>query len=113
MKACLAYISGHYQKNLVARSMITGQEKMTTLEMSMPPVDSRQRGIDYTEVVMTYLRNGWPPKLTDNIRVIKVRKDAQGVLFDLWEDRVEQFMDFYTDLKAKGQDQGVEIQRCT
>lgn len=62
---------------------------------------------------MTYLRFGWPPKITDNIRVIKIRRDYKGVLFDLWEDRVDQFMDYYQDLKAKGQDRGVEVSRCT
>ena len=113
MKACLAVISGHYQMTLVARSLLSGQEKMTTLEMSMPPIEGNPRNIDHQEEVMTFLRFGWPPKLTDNIRVMKVKRDMSGVLFDLWEDRVEQFMDYYNELKVKGLDKGVEIQRCS
>lgn len=114
IKACLAYISGHYQSSLVARSMLTGQEKMTTLEMSMPPFDAGKnpKDIDVQEEVMTFLRFGWPPKLTDNIRAIKVRRDMTGVLFDLWEDRVDTFMDYYNDLVGKNQSKGVTVSRC-
>jgi hypothetical protein len=101
IRVCLALISGHYQKTLVARSMLTGQEKMTTLEMSMPPFE-KTRGIDYAEEVMSFLRYGWPPKLTDNIRSIKFKKDYKGALFDLWEDKIEMFMEYYNDLKSKG-----------
>jgi len=114
IKACLAYISGHYQSSLVARSMLTGQEKMTTLEMSMPPIEpgKHPKDIDIQEEVMTFLRFGWPPKLTDNIRAIKVRRDQTGVLFDLWEDRVDTFMDYYNDLVGKNQSKGVTVRRC-
>jgi ATP-dependent RNA helicase DDX21 len=109
IRACLAYISGHYQMTLVARSMLTGQEKMTTIEMTMPPIEAGKlpRDIDYQEEVLTFLRFGWPPKITDNIRIIKVRKDGTGVLFDLWDDRVETFMDYYQDLSSKGNTKGV------
>ena len=34
LKSCLAYISGHYQTILVGRSLLTGQEKQTTIELS-------------------------------------------------------------------------------
>lgn len=85
---------------------------MATLEMSMPPFE-KVRGVDYTEEVMSFLRYGWPPKLTDAIRVVKFKKGYTGTLFDLWEDKVEMFMDFYVDLKGKGQDEGVDIKRCT
>jgi len=34
LKSCLAYISGHYQTTLVGRSLLTGQEKQTTLELT-------------------------------------------------------------------------------
>lgn len=115
IKACLAYISGHYQSSLVARSMLTGQEKMTTLEMSVPPIEPGRhpKDIDIQEEVMNFLRSGWPPKLTDNIRAIKVRRDQTGVLFDLWEDRVDTFMDYYNDLVGKNQSKGVTVRRCT
>lgn len=81
----------------------------------MPPIESTSRfqDIDYQDVVMSFLRFGWPPKITDNIRMIKVKKDLSGVLFDLWEDKVDQFMDYYQDLKGKGQDSGVEVVRCS
>lgn len=111
LKVCLALISGHYQKNLVARSMLTGQEKMTTLEMTMPPIN-KTKGLDYQEEVMSFLRYGWPPKLTDNIRVIKFKRGHTGALFDLWDDKIEMFMEYYTDLKTKGQEEGVVITRC-
>ena len=111
LKVCLALISGHYQKNLVARSMLTGQEKMTTLEMTMPPI-TKTKGLDYQEEVMSFLRYGWPPKLTDNIRSIKFKKGYTGALFDLWDDKIEMFMEYYTDLKQKGQEEGVVITSC-
>lgn len=85
------------------------------MEMSMPPIEGggSKFNVDYEEEARTFLRFGWPPKLTDNIRTIKVRKDCTGVLFDLWEDRVDQFMDYYQDLCGKGQDRGVVVKRCT
>jgi hypothetical protein len=71
------------------------------------------KGLDYQEEVMSFLRYGWPPKLTDNIRVIKFKKGHTGALFDLWDDKIEMFMEYYTDLKQKGQEEGVVIARCT
>jgi len=32
------------------------------------------------------LQKYWPNQLTQNIRVMKVRKDNLGVLFDIYED---------------------------
>lgn len=37
LSACLAFISGHYQKSFVTRSLLTGQEKQVTIEISIPP----------------------------------------------------------------------------
>ena len=63
--------------------------------------------------VMEALRAGWPPKVTDNIRVVKVKKDGSGAVFDLWDDKVELFMDYYNDVKARNPDSQVEVKKCT
>lgn len=73
--------------------------------MSLPSIPGNPRSMtdrDYQEIVMSFLRYGWPPKLTDTIRVVKFKKGYTGALFDLWEDRVEVFMEYYRDLQAKG-----------
>ena len=105
LKACLAYMSGHYQKTLVGRSLLSGQEKITTIEVTLEPLKRRSA----IEDTWTFLRDIWPPKLTEILRGMRARKDQQGVVFDIWEDRAEHFLSFYEDFIGKNPESTIKV----
>lgn len=61
---------------------------MTTLEMTFnspvkgPPI----------EAAWAYLRSCVPPKNTEQLRILRVKRDGSGVVFDVWEDKAERFL---------------------
>lgn len=114
IRACLAYISGHYQKTFIARSLLTGQERMTTIEITIPSsaLHGDARFAAPLDRVWAALRDTWPPKFTDNIRVIKLKRDGLGGVFDIWEDKVEIFMDYYNDMKQRDPSSQVIVTKC-
>ena len=78
----LAYISGHYQSAIVARSLITGQEKQLTLMM----MSSLENGKLSVAACRGHLDRWWGGRMAENIRVIKGIKGNFGALFDIYED---------------------------
>lgn len=113
LKACLAYISGHYQATLVGRSLLSGQEKQTTIELTFPP----GKYSNVQEKAWTVLREVFPPKFSDMIRSMKDKKDNSGVVFDIYEDKVERFLDHYEHHKASqhenSESKDYVVSRCT
>lgn len=78
----LAYISGHYKNAIVARSLLTGQEKLLTLVMRSPAENGKLTVTNCRQ----YLDRWWGGRMADNIRVIKGIKNSMGALFDIYED---------------------------
>jgi len=60
---------------------------------------------------MTIIRNCVPPKLSEIVRVMKPKKDNSGVVFDVWEDKVDSFLAYSEDYKEKNGGQ-FELTRC-
>lgn len=85
----LAYISGHYKNAIVARSLLSGQEKHLTLIMKSN-VDNGKLSVANCR---NFLDRWWGGRMADNIRVIKGIKNNQGALFDIYEDQFDRFMD--------------------
>lgn len=85
----LAYISGHYKTAIVARSLLTGQEKLMTLMMTPMSEGGRLTTQDCRRAIDKW----WGQRLSDNIRIIKGIKGSAGALFDIYEDQYERFMD--------------------
>lgn len=111
LKACLAFISGRHKTQMVGRSLLTGQEKMTTLEMVFnAPIKRENTALDQA---WTYLRSAIPPKNTDNLRGIRVKKDGTGVIFDVWEDKVERFLYGPEYLRERDGKVDFDIFKCT
>jgi uncharacterized membrane protein YgcG len=110
IRACLAYMSGYYQMSLVARSLLTGQERMATMTLTVP---REPRFSSIMDRAWSVLRQYFPPKLTDIIKIIKAKKDGSGVVFDIYEDKVEQFTDYLNDAKERFPDAQIECARCT
>jgi hypothetical protein len=63
----LAYISGHYKTNIAARSLLSGQEKLLTLQMT-PAHDGMRLTVPDCRRI---LDKWWGGRVADNIRVIK------------------------------------------
>ena len=90
---------------MVGRSLLSGQEKITTIEVTLEPLKRRSA----IEDTWTFLRDIWPPKLTEILRGMRARKDQQGVVFDIWEDRAEHFLSFYDDFIGKNPESAIKV----
>ena len=108
LQVALAYCTGHHKEKLVTKSMITGQDKMTTVEMVA------SRGNLYQRDAQAILRKFWDPRTADNAKNMKESKDGTTVVFDLWSDKFDGFMHNFERLKAT-QSQKVDftVKKCT
>ena len=77
----LAFISGHYKTALVARSLITGAERMLTIKLQ-----HNQNGRLSVQNVYSILNRFWPPQLADSTRSMRGMRNGQGAVFDIYED---------------------------
>lgn len=59
LQACLAYLSGHFKTTMVNRSLLSGQEKQTTLEMTFEPAP---KGISAIDQAWQYIQDAIPLK---------------------------------------------------
>jgi hypothetical protein len=74
---------------MIGRSLLTGTEKMTTIELAFNvPVRADQA----EDQAWTFLRSCVPPKNTEMIKGMRIKRDGSGVVFDVWEDKVERFL---------------------
>ena len=78
----LAFISGHYKTALVARSLITGAERMLTIKLQ-----HTQNGRLSVQNVFMILKKFWPPQLADSARSMRGMRNGQGAVFDIYEDQ--------------------------
>jgi len=105
----LAYISGHYKSAIVARSLLTGQEKLLTLAMR----SSQENGKLTVTNCRQYLDRWWGGRTADNIRVIKGIKNSMGALFDIYEDQYDRFMDNFDHIYLQEGDRlEFAVDRC-
>ena len=94
----LAYISGHYKTALAARSLITGQERQLTMKMVLAfPETYRGRNLD-SYLCREHLERWWPQRFVDSIRVMRTIKGKNGVVFDIYEDQNDRFMDNFSHI---------------
>lgn len=104
----LAYISGHYKTALVARSLITGAERMLTIK-----IHSTINGRLSVQNVYSILKRYWPPQLADNVRSMRGIRSGTGAVFDIYEDQFQRFMDNFEHLKDQEQDRlDFTCERC-
>ena len=92
----LAYISGHYKAALNSRSLITGQDRMTTVKL-----ESTQSGRLSTDNVHAILRRFWPPQIAEAVRSMRGMQSGSGAIFDLYEDQYGRFMDCWKHLQQQ------------
>jgi hypothetical protein len=88
--------------------MINGAEKLTTIEMLA------ERGSLTYRDVMGILNKFWDPRVADNVRNVKETLDGSSVVFDIWSDKFEAFMDNYERLKqTQGHKVDFSVRKCT
>ncbi len=93
----LAYISGYYKTAFTSRSLITGQEKMITMIMS-PASDDVRLNINACRDLLDRWFTG---RLVDNIKVMKSIKNNGGIIFDIYEDMKDRFMDNFDHVQQQ------------
>jgi hypothetical protein len=84
---------------------------MTTLEMIFNvPIKRESTALDQA---WTYLRSAVPPKNTESLKGIRIKKDGSGVVFDVWEDKVERFLYGPEYLRERDGKVDFDIMKCT
>ncbi len=73
---------------MVNRSLLSGQEKQTTLEMVFDPP---ARGESTIDAAWAFIESSVPQKQLDAVKGMRAKGDGTGVVFDVWEDKAERF----------------------
>ncbi len=82
----LAYMSGHYKGTMTGRSLLSGQERHTTVEIRQDDTAGGPSWKNSSQQVRSILQKYWPPQMVDYIKGMRVKKDGMGVVFDMYED---------------------------
>ena len=82
---------------MMARSLITGQERMVTVKLELTGDGNRLS----VSAVYSILKRYWPAALVDNVRTMRGMSNGRGGCFDLYEDQFNRFMDNWTHLKEQ------------
>jgi hypothetical protein len=109
LATALAYISGHYSEALSQRSLLTGQERCITLEMKA----ASGKWPSASSTANMILRKYWPNQMVEQIRNMRTLKDGTGVVFDVYEDKCERFMDVFLHLKDSDSRVDFIVQKCS
>ena len=88
--AALAFISGYYKTTMVARSLLTGQERQLTMKLT-----ATHGGRLNPQNVVQIIRRYWSPRLADSVRQMRAICDGSGAVFDIFEDQQDRFMENY------------------
>ena len=107
LQVALAYCSGHYKHKLAAKSLLNGQEGMTTVRLSV------SRGILSTHNAYNILKKYWDPRVCDGVRNMKNFKDGSGVVFDIRSENFDGFIESFERLKETGDRIDFELQKCS
>lgn len=59
------------------------------------------------------LKKYWPNQMVDQIRNMRTMKDGSGVVFDVYEDKCERFMDVFLHLKDNDSRVDFTVQKCS
>ena len=51
--------------------------------------------------------------MTEIVRGMKAKVDGTGVVFDIWEDKVERFLDTFDEIKSQNPDEAIDMFKCT
>lgn len=93
----------------LTKSKLTGEACKVTIEMKM---EEEGKELDETSA-FALVQQYWAPRIVDQVRSIRTRKDKMGVVFDLQAKSAEGFLDSYLNLKEKsGKRADFEVALC-
>jgi ATP-dependent RNA helicase DDX21 len=110
LKIALAYCSGHYKQSVPTRSLLTGKDRMVTIQMNV------EQGKQLTQdQAKTIIQKYWAPKMAEQITYMKSFSDGSGVVFDLKSIDGESFVENYKHLKETQDSRRVDfnVQFCS
>lgn len=81
----------------LTKSHLTGEAGKATMEMKMT---EEEKELDET-TAFAMIQQYWAPRIVDQVRSIRTRKDKTGVVFDIQAKCAEGFIDSYLNLKEK------------
>lgn len=81
----------------LTKSHLTGEASKATMEMTMLEEGKELDETSAFALIQTY----WAPRVVDQVRTIRTRKDKTGVVFDLQARSAEGFIECYQNLKEK------------
>ena len=106
LQVALAYCSGHYKQKLASKSLLTGQEGQTTVQMSV------QKGRLGPSNCYSILKKFWDPRTTEQVRNMKAFKNGLGVVFDIRASALDAFLENFIRLKETGDRIDFEVEKC-
>lgn len=81
----------------LTKSHLTGEASKATMQMTM-----LEEGKELDETTaFALIQQHWAPRVVDQVRSIRTRKDKTGVVFDLQARCAEGFVECYQNLKEK------------
>jgi hypothetical protein len=110
LKIALAYCSGHYKQTLPTRSLLTGKDKMMTVQMNVEKGKTLSQ-----ENAKMIIQKYWAPRIVDQISSMRSFTDGSGVVFDLKTFDAESFVENYKHLKESQDSRRVDfnVQFCS
>ncbi len=94
LSMALAHISGQTKK-VKARSLISGEEGLVTLELK---TDTEVRNPSFVTILLGKIVS---PRITDNLKNIKILKELNGVVFDINERDAKTISEAYKAARIK------------
>jgi len=95
LKIALAFCSGHYKNVLPVKSLLTGRDGMSTMQMNV----EEGKHLDES-AAMAIIQKYWNPRVADSIKTMRPLSDGSGVCFDVRCDWAESFVENYEHLKT-------------
>lgn len=102
----LALLSGHHKEEMMARSLLTGQEDCVTFQLTM------DKPFYAVSLVWNVLRRYLPDKITSNIKGMRCFKDSTGAVFDVSASDAERLEDIF-EHETNGRRVDFQVSRCT
>lgn len=102
----LAFLSGCHKETMTNRSLLSGQEKCMTFQMDL------QTTFHGVGLIWNILRRWLPEAIAGSIMGMRALASMNGGVFDVPEDKAEEFEDIFKQAAEKGR-LDFTVKRCT
>ena len=109
LQVVLAYSSGHYRQKLASKSILNGQEGMTSAIMTT----TVQRGRLGHGAAYSILKKYWDPRTSEQVKSMRALRSGSGVVFDIRTEVFEAFMENFERIAETQDHVDFDIRKCT